>query len=485
MTIGGLICFTCMATFAHGLGGGGTLKFDNGDEAETSWYLEDKALNQGEVTTLELVPGEVPAQVYSFVHEPTTPVKFVATMEQPFRLAVDSNNNSHFEANEIYSTSRKEVDFGVFPSVVFPLRIGDTTKEVQIEAHTYFNLKFDHHEVYICKILARYKGEISVGGYTYEAKIQFRSPFPAKGVINEKVILDTNADGKCEEIGDAFFPAQGIGWIDGHLYVVQTLFHGEEAQVTLVPYNAPTGGIEFAGTGFEVCQVKAEIWDLPQGIKEHRHRLYLTKREDNQYELPTGRMTINQLYLKDPTLPDELNRFSWLSCKEKSSPISKVVEEGKTLTLPFGGPLTARAEVGIQEKEGYLRIGDYWYQDQFGHEYRGGYSYRGSTQPGFRIKDQQGLVLYEGEFNAGADSEDCAGEYRYRWGSVEWPSSAKGKYSVVPMSPNPAFIEVSSATFTLPTRRPGHVSHWREYRPPDLSKELQGSPGWRFWRWFR
>jgi hypothetical protein len=461
---------------------GGTLRFVETVEKWSGWRLSDNSLDQGELVQVRLGQDADTVRAYTLGLEATAPLRIVATLDPPYRLAMDYDGDGQYEDSEVYTTAREGLEFGDFPGVRLPLRIGNATKEIRVYAQTYFWPKGSPARVYVSDIHGRYEGRMMVGGRTYQSRIVFRSPFPDKETVNEYVVLDANANGEFENVGDPWFSAQGVGYVNGRLYAAKTVFHENTAEVDLIPYNGPTGTLSWAGSGFESCLVTFDIHDPPHGTRTGSKWLMLTANEDNRHVVPTGSFTVDSLSLRDSTLPEELNRFFLLSCEDHSISVCGRVESGESLILPVGGPVIARARVEVDQEEGTVTIWDNWYEDRYGHEYRGGYSFKGGMQPGFSILDKKGATVFEGTFNWGGDTRDCSGVYRSRWAVIEWPSSASGEYAAVPVSPNPSFVQVSAEPFTIPASRPGWVRDWRKKDTSSSKSKPRKSSWWRVWK---
>jgi hypothetical protein len=313
---------------------GGTLHLSTvpWDQSNPGWKIENATLNSGRAATIAL--GTYGAQdVHVFEPEEGPPIRILVTNSKPHRIACDVNGNGIYEDDEIVT------EHGRLESVRVPYPLRDTVPSVTAVVNVMWY--FRTWELTVERITNVYQGKITLRDREYPAQLVFRSAFPTGDVVNEAIILDSNGNGSFSPADDTWFSSEGIAYLEGSLWTVQTTFHNEKADVDLAPYSGPTGRLEIDGKGIHWLSVRKETGDETAEITKKAFDIRLPGKEGSTFALPPGDYEVAKVWLKP-----EKSRNVYYRSTDMEKPLEATVTAGATASIPAGGPLRGKVKLG-------------------------------------------------------------------------------------------------------------------------------------------
>ena len=282
--------------------------------------------------------GEKDEEVLALQSEGVPSFSLVFSSAEPDLLFRDRNGDGKCQEGEIYRGKKGETGYGRrFEGIPVPMQVGDATRVVTLE------FRHSTRAGYIndVRVTSCYRGTLSIKGNECPARLVFRNLRPAAKTVNEVIVLDTNRDGAFDFYSDDSFSASGLAFCADAFWRVKTNFSGDTAEVSLVPYDGPTGNLRVTGEGIYRVLLEARkttIADLPE---ESSFLVFLRKAQNGEYVLPVGEYRVKQSILLLDQKAEVFYRYTeyggdWFSITSPSVSVP---------SFPLGGPLSC--QIGV------------------------------------------------------------------------------------------------------------------------------------------
>ncbi len=251
----------------------------------------------------------------------------------------------------------------------------------------------------IVRFLNRFEGTVLAGSNTYPAWMIIRSLNLYNNLPNTLIFLDMNRDGQFHPVDDTWFSSEGAASIDGLLWKVTTAFRETEAELTLEPYDGPTGTLKLEGDG--ITQVGIRV---PQSsMSKMSYEFSLPHRDDSSYTVPAQSLEFSKIWLT-PGKESEIV-FQW-PIQSYNQATRFEVQENQTVSQSIGGPLHQSIEVQANWLSGRLNLSNKGCTNRRGLQFVGLQKsdlVRGGElpPPSWELRDRRGAIIKSGRFAYG------------------------------------------------------------------------------------
>jgi len=398
-----LICLALVPTavFADG----GTLArftIDSEQDRILAWASDDW-LSSEERASMRL-GGSEEEDVFVFDPIADPPIRFLVTSSEPRAFYCDLNDDGTFQEEEIFRT-RSTRWMRDFSAVRFPYRVREGVAPLSVDLYGYFDRGKCHLRV--SSVNEAYRGRVRFAGTDYEARLVFISPFPARDLVNEIIILDTSGDGTFDSFADHWLAADGVLTFEGRLWTAATVFSGATAEVTIAPYAGSTGKLAITGEGIHRAHLRLEPRGV-QGLSAGRaFPVCLPRRGEPVFELPPGACEAFEAWLDPGDASGVLYHFDGVG-KDGAPGATAEIAAGESASMPLGGPLEDGAVPYVQPLERNIRVEYVNCKNAAGIEYEAVKSTdpwpgRSSPEngPPYEVRTADGRLVASGTFDYG------------------------------------------------------------------------------------
>jgi hypothetical protein len=344
--------------------------------------------------------GNAPEEVLVVEANSDPPLLVAASVSEPFRLFCDRNLDGECQPEELFeanagATARNRW----FMDVGFPVRLGESALTLSA------NLSVDIYSpqirfVDLTEIKGCYEGPLRIGDTEIPSRLIF-DPLGSLEAdrqfeVERTIVLDTNGDGDFDRLKDPWIAPNGVGWFEGELWSVRTVFTDATAEVSIAPYDGPTGRVEIEGEGIRRFHLRVSSATAPATQREH---LCLTGWGGMTYSLPIDNYTVSKTWLRSDTLPKLHFR------NDESGHLR--VSESATMEANLGGPLEINVSANrLAALFGLVLLDCENCKNASGLTYRrtgpdGDPAELRAPAPSFEIRDSQGIVVVTDQFEYG------------------------------------------------------------------------------------
>ena len=382
-----------------------------------SWPIEPLGMGMDQLADFEL---EDQSKIEGY------PISFYAIEEHELwgffsnesypRLFIDSNDDGKYQIVEGHrgepigepSTSYSQYRFR---NVIFPIPVNPSQeasgKSLFLQVNMTGNIYNINKEKYVSiqceRFLTYFAGTLRLGDKEFPAHLLFRSLPSYRDTSTSLLILDTHLDNDFHPVDDLWFSTQGIAYIENSIWSVLTTFRENEAEVSLTPYQGPTGTLKMEGTG-----ILKVAFQSPRTLTQGENRTPMDEftlpfKEDLTYTLPAASYNITKVWL---TPNEESETLYQSSVQLFESVATLTIQENQTVTQWIGGPLTTAISVKMNRFLGRLSLEYMSCKNQAGLKFaelqkdniNGGDSL---PPPSWEIRDKRGTIIRSGSFAYG------------------------------------------------------------------------------------
>lgn len=332
--------------------------------------------------------------------------RLLITQETPPRLFCDYNGDGEYQDDEIYSPPLSYSYFMCeFSSVRVPVNLGNVTQTVLVD-FSYYAFR-SIQSLNIIRIQSMYEGSLTFGEEQYPARMVFTSLPTANEQVNLRVILDSNRDGVLWHFQDPWFVSQGIAVLNDALWISETTFSENQAEVTLRPYQGPVGTLKVEGQGLYRLYLQiTDSRDNPAVSSGMEALLCLPLVERQTYQLPAAvYYTIHTAWLHPHPDAEEYYQFPAGNPPAVSSRTVYLAKDS-TESVVLGGPLSQVVDIRPNYFSGIVTCDYKNLINPSGYSYQMSYGSRENFNvhfplPTYTILDRTGNTVNSGGFQYG------------------------------------------------------------------------------------
>ncbi len=400
-----LFCVHFLLFAALSFGDGGRLSFEENPPADgpTPWIPDQTLYSHSDDRAEVKIEGQ---REDCFVFEYTIDgeaKKFFITDSKPFRFFYDANQDGECQADELttakaYHDPQNSLFTVLFPHVRLPVPLHDEVRIIRVDVRARVEMSRARFEAF--RIVNWYEGTLTIGNNRYRSCLIPRSVSHHRDLAPGIVILDTSEDGTFRHFDDLWFCSLGVARVDDKLYNVETVVTDEAANVTLSPYDGPTGSLSIAGTEFHRLYLRTNYTsrEIPA-----EYDLCIPFNEDALYTLPVGTFSVRNAWLKSDGDSELVYELTDDSIRDRKN---IAIEQDSLATLNVGGPLRGGIKASVLPILGSVSLDYKFFRNEAGFEYtpvRRNQAGRSGQPPPPRweVRNAEGRVVKTGKFEYG------------------------------------------------------------------------------------
>ncbi|MFH1739451.1 MAG: hypothetical protein ABIH23_10630 [bacterium] len=330
--------------------------------------------------------------------------KLLFTRSGPHKLLCDLNDDGQFQPGEIFTGKPLPSNDGwIWENITLPASANNATYLTVIDIAGQISRR--RVDASVQRVHNRYEGSLTIDGRNYQTCLAIRDPFqsPHDNQENGIIILDTNEDGVFDHFADPWLKSSGVGYLDGKLWEVETELSDNSAQVSLTPYEGPTGQLQIEGEGLYRLYIGTPQRSEVRG-GEPDYLICLPQRSDQTYTLPVHEFSVKNVWLRGSDESEIVYEPSFNDGTARDMKAS--VPEGATVSLMLGGPLKEKINVNARPLVGLVRLGLTQCSNSAGIKYvpiplsqaGKGMDY---PRPHWEIRDSENSMIKSGRFEYG------------------------------------------------------------------------------------